>query len=293
MTMKQKTGSTRSTRSTRSTSSLIVHTPVLLHETIAALQVKKNGRYIDATFGMGGHAREILKGGANVLGIDWDEEAVRALPDRAVKVVVGNYADIKHIAEENDFVPVDGIILDLGLSMWQIRESGRGFSYEKDDELLDMRLSNLLSISASDIVNSYTLEELYEIFSKYSEEVNSWPIIHSLDRFRRMKRIMTVGELKEAIRIVTKSDATIARIFQALRMEVNHELENVRSAIINGYEILIPGGRLAVITFHPTEDRLIKRLIREQGYMGVRTRRIRAPQPFERSAQLRVITKNI
>ncbi|OGK31700.1 16S rRNA (cytosine(1402)-N(4))-methyltransferase [Candidatus Roizmanbacteria bacterium RIFCSPHIGHO2_02_FULL_43_11] len=242
---------------------------------------------------MGGHAREILKGGANVLGIDWDEEAVRALPDPAVKVVVGNYADIKRIAEENDFVPVDGIILDLGLSMWQIRESGRGFSYEKDDELLDMRLSNLLSITASDIVNSYSLEELYEIFSKYSEEVNSWPIIRSLDRFRRMKRIMTVGELKEAIRIVTKSDATLARVFQALRMKVNHELENIRSAIINSYEILIPGGRLAVITFHPTEDRLIKRLIREQGYKGVRTRRIRAPQSFERSAQLRVITKNI
>ena len=104
---------------------------------------------------------------------------------------------------------------------------------------------------------------------------------------------MTVGELKEAIRIVTKSNATLARVFQALRMEVNHELENIRSAIINSYEILIPGGRLAVITFHPTEDRLIKRLIREQGYKGVRTRRIRDPQSFERSAQLRVITKNI
>ena len=273
------------------------HTPVLLQKVIEELGVIPGGKYIDATYGLGGHSKAIVQAGGIVLGIDWDDESIniqRNADHEGITLALGNYADIKEIAQRNAFMPVDGILFDLGLSMWQIRQSQRGFSYEKDQESepLDMRINEDISQTAAHIVNSYSIDQLYDIFSKYSEEVNSRAIVHAIDQQRRIKHLRTVGDLKRAIQTVTKSAGTIARIFQALRMEVNEELHNIEKGIMGGYECLKPGGKMIILSFHPTEDRYIKNLIRFNTLTAAK-KAIRAKQgkSFERSALLRVITK--
>jgi len=273
------------------------HTPVLLQKVIEELRVIPGGKYIDATYGLGGHSRAIVQQGGKVLGIDWDDESIDAqkLTDHdGITLALGNYADIKKIAEKNTFLPVDGILFDLGLSMWQIRQSQRGFSYEKDqeDEPLDMRINEKITLTAAHVVNSYSTDQLYDIFSKYSEEVNSRAIVHALDQQRRVKHLRTVGDLKKAIHTVNKSNGTTAKIFQAIRMEVNEELQNIENGIMGGYECLKPGGKMIILSFHPTEDRYIKNLIRFNK-LNAAKKALRAKQgkSFERSALLRVITK--
>lgn len=273
------------------------HTPVLLQKVIEELGVIPGGKYIDATYGLGGHSRAIVQQGGKVLGIDWDDESIDAqkITDHdGITLALGNYADIKKIAEKNKFLPVDGILFDLGLSMWQIRQSQRGFSYEKDqeDEPLDMRINEKITLTAAHVVNSYSTDQLYDIFSKYSEEVNSRAIVHAIDQQRRVKHLRTVGDLRKAIQTVNKSNGTMAKIFQAIRMEVNEELQNIENGIIGGYECLKPGGRMIILSFHPTEDRYIKNLIRFNK-LNAAKKALRAKQgkSFERSALLRVITK--
>ncbi len=273
------------------------HTPVLLQKVIEELEVIPGGKYIDATYGLGGHSRAIVEAGGRVLGIDWDDESLDAqkLTDhQGITLALGNYANIKKIAEKNKFLQVDGILFDLGLSMWQIRQSVRGFSYEKDQEgePLDMRINEKITLTAAHVVNSYTVEQLYDIFSKYSEEVNSRAIVHAIDQQRRVKHLRTAGDLKKAIQAVNKSNGTMAKIFQAIRMEVNQELQNIENGIMGGYECLKPGGKMIILSFHPTEDRYIKNLIRFNRLTASK-KAIRAKQgkSFERSALLRVITK--
>ena len=232
-----------------------------------------------------------------MLGIDWDDESLdsQKLKDHAgITLALGNYADIKEIAEKHKFLNVDGILFDLGLSMWQIRQSQRGFSYEKDqeDEPLDMRINEKITLTAAHVVNSYSTDQLYDIFSKYSEEVNSRAIVHAIDQQRRVKHLRTVGDLKKAIQTVNKTNGTMAKIFQAIRMEVNEELQNIENGIMGGYECLKPGGKMIILSFHPTEDRYIKNLIRFNK-LNAAKKALRAKQgkSFERSALLRVITK--
>lgn len=273
------------------------HTPVLLQKVIEELGVIPGGRYIDATYGLGGHSRAIVQQGGKVLGIDWDDESLDAqkIADHdGITLALGNYADIKEIAEKNAFLPVDGILFDLGLSMWQIRQSKRGFSYEKEqeNEPLDMRINEKITLTAAHVINSYSTDKLYDIFSKYSEEVNSRAIVHAIDQQRRVKHLRTVGDLKKAIHSVNKSNGTMAKIFQAIRMEVNEELQNIENGIMGGYECLKPGGKMIILSFHPTEDRYIKNLIRFNKLSAAK-KALRAKQgkSFERSALLRVITK--
>lgn len=275
-----------------------MHTSVLLQQAVDALNIRKDGRYIDATYGLGGHSKEIAARGGKVLGIDWDaasiEHNVQKSTDDAVQVIQGNFADIAEIARIYDFFPVHGVLFDLGLSMWHMRSSGRGFSYENDKELLDMRLSSSLKTTAADIINSYSVEDLYEIFTKNAEEINSRAIVSAIDEFRRMKRIQSVGELKNVIRSVTKDPGSVSRIFQALRIEVNNEFENIRKGLAGALSILESGGRIAIIAFHPSEDRIIKSFIRENNLKTEKKPILgKKGQRFERSAVLRVIHHTI
>lgn len=273
-----------------------MHTSVLLHEAVGSLLVQKNGRYVDATFGVGGHSRLLAEQGAKVLALEWDPHIVElyadGLRDLGITLIEANYADIAEVAKENSFVPCDGILFDLGLSMMQIRESGRGFSYEKDDEPLDMRLNNKLETTAAQIINSYSNEQLYETFTKHAEELSSRSIVDDIVRARTLRKIETVGELKSAM-VKHCASQTLARIFQALRMEVNHEFQNISAGIKGSYEILAPGGRIAIITFHPGEDRFVKQELIKTGFKEINKKPIRGSykKRFERSAKLRVAEK--
>ncbi len=280
-----------------------MHTPVLLKDVIAGLKVQANGWYIDATVGEGGHLKEILRRGGRVLGIDWDENQVKNAKSRLrqrdfggqVKVVQGNFADIREIAKSNDFFPVDGILLDLGLSYEQIEKSGKGFSYKRSNEKLDMRLSQDVKIKAVDLINKLNQKELYEIFAKNSEEVNSWAIAKAIVSARNLKRIIKVGDLIAAIKkaVPRASEQILARIFQALRMEVNSELKNLTKGLAGGLEILKEGGRLLVISFHSVEDRVVKRFIKEnkQSFSLEELIKGKKALKYERSAKLRIIEK--
>jgi 16S rRNA (cytosine1402-N4)-methyltransferase len=275
----------------------MTHTPVLLQETLTALNVQRKGIYIDATFGLGGHTKEILSQGGKVLGIEWDQASLerrqKELSEKELILVSGNFADIEQIAHEHGYDKVDGILFDLGLSMWQIRESGRGFSYEKDDEPLDMRIGEGGTQTAADIINSYSEQQLYDIFTKNAEELNSRAIAHIIVQSRRLRQIDTVGELKKAIQHVGKGTSTLARIFQALRIEVNSEFDNVTRGLDGALSLLKSDGRIVVITFHPSEDRIVKQWIRghkDRVLASKKAVRSKMGQRFERSALLRVIT---
>lgn len=277
-----------------------MHTPVLLGPTIEALEVKKDGLYIDATAGEGGHLKKILELGGKVLAIDIDQEQIDNLKttlrvDKRVIFAVGNFREIEAIAKKHSFFPVDGIVFDLGLSMSQIEESERGFSYNKPLEPLDMRLDQKQEIKASDIINSLNVQDLYEVFSKNSEELGSRAIAKAIFSARRLKRIETVGDLLRALEKLGVSEGAKARIFQALRMEVNKDKENLQGGLEGGLRILKTGGRMAVLTFHSVEDRWVKRFInahkkkiRESSLVKAE----RKAEPFERSVKLRIIVKN-
>ena len=280
-----------------------MHTPVLLQEAINGLKVKKDGLYIDASFGEGGHAIEIIKQGGRVLGIELDEKQYQISNIKYqkeisniknLKLVCGNFKNISKIAKENNFFPVDGILFDLGLSMAQIDSSGRGFSYKKLDQSLDMRIDLSQEETAESIVNSYSEGELYEIFAKYSEELNSRAVAQTIFFTRRVKKIKTVKDLINAIKkAIGKEDVRVyRRIFQALRITVNKELDNLRKGLQGSLEILKKDGRIAVISFHSLEDRIVKNFIRANQLKQLNKKIIRGGQNFrfERSAKLRIIS---
>lgn len=277
-----------------------MHTPVLLQEVIRGLEIKKGGLYIDATVGEGGHLLEILKVGGRVLGIDRDKPQIENLKKKLGegdwRLEVGNYADIEEIAKDQDFFPVDGVFFDLGLSMRQLESSKKGLSYKKEQEELDMRLDDENDIRAKTLVNSLNEQELYEIFARFSEELNSRTIAEAIVRSRSIGKIETVGDLLKVIdkTLRRKDERVYARIFQALRIAVNNELENMKKGLEGAKNILKKNGRVAVITFHSLEDRLVKTFIRENGFeiLGNKITFGNPKLPYERSAKLRVIIKN-
>lgn len=263
------------------------HTPVLLNEVLDALNVSPGKIYIDATIGGGGHSLGIVKRGGRVLGIDQDQEAIqfvtrekdRGYPYDKLVICEGNFKDIGKLAGEFGFKKVDGILFDLGVSSFQIDNSGRGFSFHKDENL-DMRMSKRGEKSAKDIINHYSRERLYEIFAQNAEELNSRPIADAIFRTRTVKKgeIGTTKELAEIIESVLKKihpnadrrnfdhikTATLARIFQAIRIEVNDELAAIKDALRQSVDLLNPEGRIAVISFHSLEDRIVKLFFEEK-----------------------------
>ena len=237
------------------------HVPVLLKEAVDGLAVRKGGRYVDGTFGRGGHSREIVRRGGEVLGIDRDEAAVAAAG--GLKVVKGNHGDLERIVNENGWECVDGILLDLGVSSPQLDEAGRGFSFLRDGPL-DMRMDRSGGMTAADLVNFGSAERLEEIFRAWGEEPRARQIAKAILRARdergmRFERTVQLADFIGGLLGRRSGHHPATRVFQALRMEVNDEMGGLKRALEGGMRVLKPGGRFAVITFESLTDRFVKR----------------------------------
>lgn len=254
------------------------HKSVLLEETIDSLKIKENGTYLDGTLGGGGHAYEVCKrlgDRGRFIGIDQDADAIRAAGKRLeefgdkVTIIRNNYCNARAALEEIGVTKVDGIVLDLGVSSYQLDTVERGFTY-KYDTALDMRMDQRQSLTARDIVNDYSEQDLYRIIRDYGEDQFAKNIAKHIVAARAQKPIETTFELNELIKaaIPAKIRATgghpSKRTFQAIRIECNHELEVLRESLDDMIEMLNPGGRLCIITFHSLEDRIVKTIYREK-----------------------------
>lgn len=298
------------------------HTPVLLPRVMEGLDVKPGKKYIDATLGGGGYTDEILKLGGIVLGIDQDQDAIDFVRqkyqiNKDIFLEHGNFRDLKEIAHSYGFNQVAGILFDLGMSSYQLEKSGRGFSYQ-GDEPLDMRMDKNLESTAADIINKFSKEQLYEIFTKYAEELNSRAIAQAVTGARSLKgEISTTRQLSVILNEVLeklyrnekveskhrKIRQTKARIFQALRIKVNYELENLETGLTQAIELLEREGRVIVLSYHSLEDRLVKfkfKKYESQGLIKIITRKPIIPgeseifqNPRARSAKLRIAQKLI
>ena len=246
------------------------HKPVLLNECIEGLNIKKYGIYVDGTLGGAGHSKEILRKLSDkglLIGIDRDEEALQAakqnLSDfKNVKYIHGNHDDIKEFLEDIGIEKVDGILLDLGVSSYQLDERNRGFSYLGENEL-DMRMDKNQTLTAKIIVNTYKEEDLANIIYEYGEEKFSRSIARNICKYRKQKEIETTKELVEIIESsIPKSKQNgghpAKKTFQAIRIEVNNEIKPLEKTIEDCIDVLAPKGRLCVITFHSLEDRVVK-----------------------------------
>ncbi|MGE5042315.1 MAG: 16S rRNA (cytosine(1402)-N(4))-methyltransferase RsmH [Candidatus Levyibacteriota bacterium] len=284
------------------------HIPVLLEEVIDALDIQPGKHYIDATLGGAGHTQEILKRGGKVLGIDQDEDALghvrEIIQDKNLTIAKGNFRNIKSIAEENGCTKVAGVLFDLGVSSYQLDED-RGFSIRRDEKL-DMRMDRSQRLSAADVVNGYPPEDLVEIFMAYGEEEKSKEVAEKIVFERKKARIETTGQLVDVIRQVIKPGGKVhpaTRIFQAIRIEVNDELGALKEGLQGALELLNKDGRIAVISFHSLEDRIIKRTFEAYTSEGfgetIHKKPVTAGEeelrknPRARSAKLRVFKKTI
>ena len=237
------------------------HVPVLLKEAVDGLAVKKGGRYVDGTFGRGGHAREIVRRGGEVLGIDRDDAAVAAAGD--LKVVKGNHGELERIVHGHGWDEVDGVLLDLGVSSPQLDEAGRGFSFLRDGPL-DMRMDRSGGVTAADLVNFESAERLEEIFRAWGEEPRARQIAKAILRARdergmRFERTLQLADFIGGLLGRRSGHHPATRVFQALRMEVNDEMGGLKRALEGGMKVLKPGGRFAIITFESLTDRVVKR----------------------------------
>jgi len=249
-----------------------MHIPVMIEETTDLLAPSQGKIIVDCTLGFGGHSAAILSKGANVIGIDQDLDALRAAEVRLseyqnIRYVQDNFANIEKIVKE----PVDGVVFDLGVSSYQIDQVLRGFSIRGDGPL-DMRMDQGKGITAADIVNDYPQEELERIFFEYGEERFSKRVAGAILARRRIKPIETTFELKEIIEKaipVWKKRESVTRIFQALRIAVNSELDNLKKGLNGAVKTLKKGGRIVVISYHSLEDRIVKKFFVEQKNNGI------------------------
>ena len=248
------------------------HVPVLLDECLEGLSIKSDGIYVDGTLGGGGHASAVcerLSGSGTLIGIDRDRDAIDAAGKRLEnypcrKIFVNrNYSDIKEILNDNGIGSIDGALLDLGVSSFQLDNAERGFSY-MNDAPLDMRMNRDDSLTAKDVVNGYSRADLTRIISAYGEERWASRIASFIEEARKEKPIETTGELTEIIKAAIPASARrtgphpAKRTFQAIRIEVNEELTRLEKALEDFCDVLSPGGRLCVISFHSLEDRIVK-----------------------------------
>lgn len=245
------------------------HKSVMLEECIEGLSIKPNGIYVDGTMGGTGHSKEIAKRISKdglLIGIDRDEEAICVAKERLkefnnIKFVHDNHDNIKNILEKLDITGVDGILLDLGVSSYQLDQRNRGFSYMKD-ATLDMRMDKTQELTAKKVINEYSEENLSKIIFEYGEERFSRAIARKIIDYRKNKEIETTDELVKIIEEIVprrnKEGHPAKRTFQAIRIEVNNEIKPLYQTIIDSIDVLNSGGRLCVITFHSLEDRAVK-----------------------------------
>ena len=247
------------------------HVPVLVQEVLSALQVKPGGSYVDCTVGEGGHASAILEAaspGGRLLGIDMDLQALKTAERvlwsyRDSSVLVNeNFRDLEQVAERHGFTPVDGILFDLGLSSLQLQGGGRGFSF-RTEEPLDMRFDNRQELTAWDVVNEYTSEELARVLSTYGEERRSNRIAKAIVYSRPIDTSLRLAQVvQRATRRPLGRIHPATRTFQAIRIEVNRELDNLESVLGQAVSLLKAGGKLVVISYHSLEDRIVKLFLR-------------------------------
>ena len=252
------------------------HLPVMLKECIEALNIKEDGVYVDVTFGGGGHSREILKGlgkKGRLVAFDQDEDAKRNLPeDEKLVFIDQNFEFIKNHLMYQGLCLVDGLLADLGVSSYQFDTDERGFSYRFDDALLDMRMNANAKRSAADALNTYTEENLANVLYQYGELTQSRKLAADIVSFRIAKPIQTVADLKKALdRHAPKfrEYKFYSQVFQALRIEVNEELEVLKKLLRQCTDIIKPGGVIVIMSYHSLEDRLVKDFINSGNFEGV------------------------
>lgn len=249
----------------------VTHTPVLVEETLAATVVNTGGSYLDATFGTGGHTRAILQqldGDARLLAMDRDPEAVDcarelAEEDSRVTYAKGCFSDIKQVAQDHDFPQFDGILMDLGVSSAQLANSDRGFSFQSDGPL-DMRMDPSAGMTAAEWLNTASFVELVSVFKRYGEERNARPIARAIANARPVQSTsQLVDVVQGGSRTVDRRKHVATRIFQAVRIRINDEINELRKGLRSAFELMAMNSRLAVITFHSLEHREVRRQFTE------------------------------
>ena len=247
------------------------HTPVLLQESVEALAIRPDGIYVDCTFGGGGHSRAILERlneQGRLIAFDQDDDAAANLPDDPrVLFVPHNFRHLQRFLRLHKVGAVDGILADLGVSSHQFDEPGRGFSI-RFDAALDMRMDRRLPLTAADVLNRYTEQQLHRLFEQYGEVTNARTLARTLVESRATAAIRTIDELKNAVQHLVKGipQKYFAQVFQALRIEVNDELGALKELLQQSVTVLKPAGRIAIITFHSLEDRIVKNFFRSGSF---------------------------
>ncbi|MBQ7162400.1 MAG: 16S rRNA (cytosine(1402)-N(4))-methyltransferase RsmH [Bacteroidales bacterium] len=295
------------------------HTPALLEASIDGLSLRPDGVYVDATFGGGGHSREILRRlgpEGRLYAFDQDEDAQANLPDdRRLVFVHGNFRYLKNFMRYHGVEQIDGLLADLGVSSHHFDDEGRGFSFRFDEGALDMRMNRRASLRAADVLATYSQEDLASVLRRYGELSQAGRAADLIVKARSQQPVETVARLREALAPVLQKDREkkeLAKVFQALRIEVNGEMEALEQLLRQALELLRPGGRLAIISYHSLEDRMVKNFMRagnfegevEQDFYGNRLSPLRnigkvivptaaeeAANPRARSAKLRIAEK--
>ena len=279
-----------------------MHVPVLLHEVIKYLDVRSNKNYVDATLGGGGYTREILKRNGpdgKIAAIDWNKEAIKKFKDvsERLTLVQGNFRDIAELVPLKN---IAGVVFDLGLSSDLLERSGRGFSFKRDEPLLmNYELGIKNQGTARDVLNLWTKQELERIFKEYGEIRQARRIAEGIVNARRKSRIETTGDLRKVVGESVKSATPklLAQVWQAIRIAVNDELKNLKKGLEGAWEILEPEGRIAVVSYHSLEDRIVKNFFRERTGDILTKKPVRPSivevkrNPRSRSAKLRAVEK--
>ena len=297
----------------------VYHIPVLLNESIEGMNLHADGIYADMTFGGGGHSKEILRRmgeDCHLYSFDQDEDAEKNIvDDKRFTFVRSNFRYLRNFMRYYGVEQLDGILADLGVSSHHFDDSERGFSFRFDGKL-DMRMNKRAGMTAADIVNTYDEEKLADVFYIYGELKNSRKLAATIAKARQQKQITTIGEFLDIIKPLfgrEREKKELAKVFQALRIEVNHEMEALKEMLYEATDLLKPGGRLVVITYHSLEDRMVKNLIKagniegkvEQDFYGnvqspfravnnkviVPTDEVVNQNPRSRSAKLRIAEK--
>lgn len=252
----------------------VYHIPVLLNESIEGMNLKANGIYADMTFGGGGHSKEILRRmgeDCHLYSFDQDEDAEKNIVnDKRFTFVRSNFRYLRNFMRYYGVEQLDGILADLGVSSHHFDDSERGFSFRFDGKL-DMRMNKRAGMTAADIVNTYDEEKLADVFYIYGELKNSRKLAATIAKARQQKQITTIWEFLDIIKPLfgrEREKKELAKVFQALRIEVNHEMEALKEMLYEATDLLKPGGRLVVITYHSLEDRMVKNLIKAGNIEG-------------------------
>ncbi len=260
------------------------HTPVLLNETIAGLNIKPDGIYVDCTFGGGGHSCALLQHlneNGKLFVFDQDADAKKNLPDdERVIFIPQNFRYLQRFLRLHKTTAVDGILADLGVSSHQFDKAGRGFSI-RYDAALDMRMDQRETLTAADVIKTFTEQQLHKLFEQYGEVTNSKTLAKTIVEQRALAPIRTINEFKQAVKAAVKGNPQkyFAQVFQALRIQVNDELEALKELLQQTTTLLKPQGRIAIITFHSLEDRIVKNFFRDGSFLQTEADEVYGTKP--------------